>query len=254
MTITPTTLFRAAGAAAAIAGLIFVGVQINHPHLDATSISTADVVARNSLKMLMAALALALAAGTHPRISRRVDRVLVHTVSATGLTAVVVGAYLLVVLGLGRAPADSERTLLILSMVAAAVAALAYVPARERLAESANRLVYGERHPPDEVLRTWGGRLSRAIPMDELLLQLLRPAHDMGGQPGPAGERERLGEPRGGQRRQQDLALRGGRGREERAHLDPQRDDLGHRDSRDVDDVRPVELGHRRGLAGAGDE
>jgi signal transduction histidine kinase len=115
---------------------------------------------------------IALAAGTSPRISRRVDRVLVHTVSATGLTAVVVVAYLVIVIGLGRSPADSERTLLVLSMLAAAVASLAYVPARDRLAESANRLVYGERQPPDEVLRTWGSRLSRAIPMDELLLQL----------------------------------------------------------------------------------
>ncbi len=115
---------------------------------------------------------LALAAGTSPRISRQVDRVLVHTVSATGLTAVVVLVYLVIVIGLGRTPEDTERTLLVLSMLAAAVAALAYVPARERLAETANRLVYGERHPPDEVLRTWGSRLSRSIPMDELLLQL----------------------------------------------------------------------------------
>ena len=115
---------------------------------------------------------LALAAGTSAKISRNVDRLLVHTVSATGLTAVVVVVYLVIVIGLGRAPAESERALLVLSMLAAAVAALAYVPARQRLAETANRLVYGERHPPDEVLRTWGSRLSRAIPMDELLLQL----------------------------------------------------------------------------------
>ncbi len=115
---------------------------------------------------------IALAAGTSAKISRRVDRVLVHTVSATGLTAVVVAVYLVIVIGLGRTPDDTERTLLVLSMLAAAIASLAYVPARERLAESANRLVYGERHPPDEVLRTWGSRLSRSIPMDELLLQL----------------------------------------------------------------------------------
>lgn len=119
-----------------------------------------------------ALIPLALAAGTSTKISRNVDRVLVHTVSATGLTAVVVAVYLVIVIGLGRAPADSERTLLVLSMLAAAVASIAYVPARERLAETANRLVYGERHPPDEVLRTWGSRLSRSIPMDELLLQL----------------------------------------------------------------------------------
>jgi signal transduction histidine kinase len=37
----------------------------------------------------------------------------------------------------------------------------------------ANRLVYGERHAPDEVLRTFGSRLSRAIPLDELLLQMV---------------------------------------------------------------------------------
>ncbi|MGH9083975.1 MAG: hypothetical protein ACRDYW_00845, partial [Acidimicrobiales bacterium] len=86
---------------------------------------------------------LALAAGTSTKISRNVDRLLVHTVSATGLTAVVVLVYLVIVIGLGRAPADDERTLLVLSMVAAAVASLAYVPARERLSESANRLVYG---------------------------------------------------------------------------------------------------------------
>jgi hypothetical protein len=67
MTITPTTLFRASGVAASVAGLIFVGVQINHPHLDATSITTTDVIARNSLKLLMAALALAGLTGMYLR-------------------------------------------------------------------------------------------------------------------------------------------------------------------------------------------
>ena len=67
MTITPTTLFRASGVAASVAGLIFVGVQINHPHLDATSITTTDVIARNLLKSLMAALALAGLTGMYLR-------------------------------------------------------------------------------------------------------------------------------------------------------------------------------------------
>src|SRR3984893_500205 len=67
MTIPPSTLCRAAGVAAALAGLIFIGVQINHPYLDATSITTTDVMARNSLKMLMAALALAGITGVYLR-------------------------------------------------------------------------------------------------------------------------------------------------------------------------------------------
>lgn len=58
MTITPSTLTRAAGVAAASAGAIFIGVNIGHPHLDATSITTTEVIVRNALKVLMAALAL----------------------------------------------------------------------------------------------------------------------------------------------------------------------------------------------------
>src|SRR5205085_8207021 len=64
---TTTTLFRVAGVAAVSAGLIFIGVQINHPYLDATSITTTDVMVRNSLKMLMAALALAGITGVYLR-------------------------------------------------------------------------------------------------------------------------------------------------------------------------------------------
>ncbi len=115
---------------------------------------------------------LSLAAGASARLVTRVDQLLVHTVAITGLTGVVVAVYLVIVLGLGRVPDDAERSLLVLSMVAAVVAAAVYLPARTRLSEAANRLVYGEREAPDTVLRTFGSRLSRAIPMDELLLQL----------------------------------------------------------------------------------
>jgi len=67
MTITSTTLTRSAGVAAAAAGLIFIGVQINHPHLDATSITTTEVVLRDSLKVLMAVLALVGITGMYLR-------------------------------------------------------------------------------------------------------------------------------------------------------------------------------------------
>ena len=115
---------------------------------------------------------LALVAGTDRRMLARVDHLLANTVALAGLTALVLAAYVVVVLGLGRTPSGSERSLLLASMVAAAVSALAYLPARERLTDLANRLVYGERTAPDEALRTFGSRLTRAIPLDELLLQL----------------------------------------------------------------------------------
>ncbi|MGH8986301.1 MAG: histidine kinase, partial [Acidimicrobiia bacterium] len=106
------------------------------------------------------------------RMLGHVDRLLTHTVSLMGLTGVVVAVYLVIVLGLGRIPEDEERSILLLSMVAAGIAALLYAPARERLTVFANKLVYGEQRAPDDALRTFGSRLSRAIPLDELLLQL----------------------------------------------------------------------------------
>ena len=117
-------------------------------------------------------LPLALIAGTSSRLVARVDRLLHHTVSIAGLTALVVTVYVLVVIGLGRVPAGGERSVLLLSMAAAGVAALLYLPARDRLSVMANRLVYGEQAAPDDTLRTFGSRLTRAIPLDELLLQL----------------------------------------------------------------------------------
>ena len=58
MTIEPQTLTRGAGAAAVAAGVIFIGVQIGHPHLDADSITTTEMTVRGSLKVLMAVLTL----------------------------------------------------------------------------------------------------------------------------------------------------------------------------------------------------
>ena len=115
---------------------------------------------------------LALIASTFSKAVARVDRLVTYTVSLAGLTALVVGVYAVVVLALGRSPQGSERTLLLLSMGAAALAALIWLPARRWLNDTVNRVVYGERVSPDESLRTWGSRLTRAIPMDELLLQL----------------------------------------------------------------------------------
>jgi len=118
-------------------------------------------------------VALALAAAASPRYVGRVDRLLSHAVSAAGLTAVVVVVYLVVIVGLGRVPSDDERSVLVLSMLAAAVSAVLYLPARDRLTVAADRLVYGEPQDPTRALDTFGSRMTRALPMEELLLQLV---------------------------------------------------------------------------------
>lgn len=67
MRITPITLARFAGLAAVAAGLLFIGVQVNHPHLDAETITTTEVGIRNALKVLMIVLALVGITGMYLR-------------------------------------------------------------------------------------------------------------------------------------------------------------------------------------------
>jgi len=67
MTITSSTLIRAAAVAAVAAGVIFIGVQIGHPHSDAAAAVTTEWAVRNSLKILMAVLALAGITGMYLR-------------------------------------------------------------------------------------------------------------------------------------------------------------------------------------------
>jgi hypothetical protein len=71
MTITTTTLTRAAGLAGAAAGLLFVAVQIGHPHLDAAFATTGEYALRQGAKALMAALALAGITGMYLSQVRR---------------------------------------------------------------------------------------------------------------------------------------------------------------------------------------
>lgn len=67
MSITKTNLTRAAGLSAVAAGLLFIGVQINHPQLDAEFATTTEYTVRQSLKMLMAVLSLAGITGMYLR-------------------------------------------------------------------------------------------------------------------------------------------------------------------------------------------
>jgi len=71
MTITPTTLTRAAGVAAAAAGAIFIAVQIKHPATDTFTTETTQWVVRECAKIVMAVLALAGITGMYLRQYRQ---------------------------------------------------------------------------------------------------------------------------------------------------------------------------------------
>lgn len=70
MNVTSSGLTKAAGAAAAVAGTIFIAVQINHPATEAFTTETTDWVVRSCAKIVMAALALAGITGMYLRQRR----------------------------------------------------------------------------------------------------------------------------------------------------------------------------------------
>ena len=121
----------------------------------------------------LAAPVIALVASLWPRLAGLGGRALAHALSATAFALLVAFVYLVVVRGLGNPPsATADRQTLGWSMLAASIAAISFGPARRRSLRHANRLVFGARSAPDELIRAFSSRLSRSTPMEELLLQL----------------------------------------------------------------------------------
>ena len=99
-------------------------------------------------------------------------RVLGQAILLLGLAGLVAVVWVGVVLALGRPPEGNEWGLLGLCAAGAAVCAMVWVPLRRRLAATAARLTRDDRQAREDALRAFGGGLTRALPLDELLLQL----------------------------------------------------------------------------------
>jgi signal transduction histidine kinase len=94
-----------------------------------------------------------------------ISRALVYGSLAVFITAVYVG----IVVGIGTLVGSGAQPNLLLSIVATAVVAVAFQPVRERLQKVANRLVYGKRSTPYEVLSKFSERVSETYAADEAL-------------------------------------------------------------------------------------
>jgi len=92
-----------------------------------------------------------------------INKAVVYAVLAVFITVV----YVAVVVGIGAVIGSAGGTLL--SAVAAAIVAIAFQPARRGAQRLANRLVYGERATPYEVLAQLGDRLAGEYAADDVL-------------------------------------------------------------------------------------
>jgi signal transduction histidine kinase len=88
------------------------------------------------------------------------------------LGAFITAAYVAIVVGLG-ALVGSERSPG-LSILATAVVAIAFQPVRERVQRVANRLVYGERAAPYDVLSHLSGRMTGSFETEDVLPRIGR--------------------------------------------------------------------------------
>ncbi|MFY9614068.1 MAG: histidine kinase [Candidatus Dormiibacterota bacterium] len=99
-----------------------------------------------------------------------ISRTLVYGSLAAFITAVYVG----IVVGVGTLVGSGGQPNLLLSIIATAIVAVAFQPVRERLNRIANRLVYGKRATPYEVLSQFSERVAETYAADEALPRMAR--------------------------------------------------------------------------------
>jgi signal transduction histidine kinase len=97
-----------------------------------------------------------------------VDVVISKTIVYTGLALFITAAYIAIVVGVG-ALLGSGRSDTTLQIAATAAVAVAFQPVRQRIQRIANRLVYGKRATPYEVMASFGHRMAEVPSVDDVL-------------------------------------------------------------------------------------
>jgi hypothetical protein len=111
----------------------------------------------------------------------QIDLVINRTLVYGALVAFVGGVYVSLVAGLGALVGARDEPDPGLSLLATAAVAVALQPLRERVQALANRLVYGQRVCPYDVLAGFSGRLAGALTPDEVLPRTAEAAEEVPG-------------------------------------------------------------------------
>ena len=99
-----------------------------------------------------------------------ISRALIYGTLAVLITAVYVG----IAVGIGTLVGSGGKPNLGLSILATAIVAIGFQPVRERIQKVTNRLVYGHRATPYEVLSQFSGRVAETYAADEVLPRMAK--------------------------------------------------------------------------------
>ena len=103
-----------------------------------------------------------------------IDVVISRTLLVAAMATFITAVYVLIVGGLGSLMGSGDRSNLALSLVATAVIALAFQPVREQVERLTNRLVYGRRASPYEILAQFSQTAAGGSDGDEILARTAR--------------------------------------------------------------------------------
>ena len=160
-------------AAAVLAAVYALAISVSLPYAwigpDTPSwVAFIQTVSFTSFALIPLAIGIAVLKYRLYDIDVVINKTLVYGAMAAFITAV----YVAIVVGIGRA-IGSDRNLA-LSIVATALVAGAFQPVRERVQRFANRLVYGKRATPYEVLSEFSGGMAHTVATEELLPRMAR--------------------------------------------------------------------------------
>jgi signal transduction histidine kinase len=133
-------------------------------------ISLTNAVFVGTFSLLLVAMGTAILRYRLYGIQGLVNRALVYGLLAAFITAV----YVAIAVGIGTLVGSGGKPNLALSIVATAIVAVGFQPLRERVQKVANRLVYGKRATPYEVLSEFSGRVAETYAADEVLPRMAR--------------------------------------------------------------------------------
>ncbi|MGH2554954.1 MAG: histidine kinase [Actinomycetota bacterium] len=126
--------------------------------------------------VFFAVLALGIPAAVGAAILRHglydIDVIINKTVLYVLLAGFFTVVYVAIVVGIGTAVGNRSNAFL--TMLAAVTAAVAFQPVRQRAARLANRLVYGKRATPYEVLSEFSDRMAVTVSTEDVLPRMAR--------------------------------------------------------------------------------